>query len=172
VPSEPARAVLTALHAAHHETAAKPIEDLRRACGRIDAGVWRDAVALARELGALPGVVAGLELLPEGRRLRAELGLEDVAPHMEAVHSAVWSAPPTTAGFMRLASAPGVRGKLRVALREAFPTVRFMRTLSDERELARRGRAGLVASYAARWVALARSAARGFLHAREVKPPR
>jgi hypothetical protein len=48
VPSEPARALIVALYAAHHgvdET--KPLRDLNRAIDRADVSCWTDAAQLA-----------------------------------------------------------------------------------------------------------------------------
>ena len=169
VPGGAARVLLLALHAAHHATAAKSIEDLRRAAERIDDDVWVAAAALARELEAAEGFAAGLELLPDAADRRARLGLLDVDARMADTHTEMWDAAPTAAGFVRLAATPGTRPKLRLLRRELLPSPRFMRQMSDERRLARRGRAGLLASYAARWASLLRHAARGIGDARDLR---
>jgi hypothetical protein len=168
-PGDAARVALLALHAAHHGTAEKSIEDLRRAADRVDPAVWAGAAALARELGAAEGFAAGLELLPNAAELRARLGLLDVDARMADTHSDVWDAAPTAAGFVRLADTPGARGKLRLLRHELLPSPRFMRQMSDERRLARRGRTGLAASYALRWMSLLRNAARGIGDARALR---
>ena len=169
MPGEAARVLLLALHAAHHGTAGKSIEDLRRAAARVGADVWTQAAALARELEAAEGFAAGLELLPNAGELRARLNLLDVDARMADTHSGMWDAAPTAAGFVRLAATHGAWPKLRLLRRELLPSPRFMRQISDERALARRGRAGLLASYAVRWASLLRHAARGIGDARRLR---
>jgi putative nucleotidyltransferase-like protein len=169
VPGEAARVLLLALHAAHHGTAEKSIEDLRRAEAGVSDDVWAEAAALARELEAAEGFAAGLELLPNAADVRARLDLLDVDARMADTHTDMWDAAPTAAGFVRLAATPGARPKLRLLRRELLPSPRFMRQMSEERELARRGRLGLLASYAVRWASLLRNAARGIVDARKLR---
>ena len=75
-PGLAASALLVALHAAwHRDDSAKPRVDLARALDRLDEPAWRAAAALARELDAEPGFVAGLAKVPGGRTLIDDLGL-------------------------------------------------------------------------------------------------
>src|SRR5205085_9950710 len=76
VPSEMGCTLIVALHAAQHGVGdAKHMEDLRRACERVDIETWRAAAALAHELGAGDWFAAGLRLDRAGRKLADRLGL-------------------------------------------------------------------------------------------------
>jgi hypothetical protein len=161
VPGVAERFLITVLHAAHHVTAEKPLEDLRRALLRVDDATAARGAALARQLQALNGFAAGLDLQPEGRALRERLGLADVDAHMRHVHPLVWDAPATAEGFLRLADARGLRAKAALARRELLPSATFMRLQSTQRDVAARGRGGLVAAYVLRWVELARTSVSG-----------
>jgi hypothetical protein len=167
---EPARALITALHVAHHGTwVAKPLLDLRRAIERAPTSAWEQATALARDLGAAGGLVAGLTVVPEGERLRQQLGLAEIRPHMPHVQPRMWFVPPTTEGFVRLAEATGPVAKAKFLWHELVPSAEFMRNRSSEASLARRGRRGLAASYAVRWVGLLRPALTGMSAARRLR---
>jgi hypothetical protein len=170
VPSEPGRALIVALHVAHHGSrAAKPILDLRRALGRTPIVVWQQAADLARDLDALSGFVAGLTYLPEGQELRQELGLGEVRPDMPCVQPRMWFVPPTTEGFVRFAEASGPAAKMALLGRELVPSSDFMRRRSSETRLARRGRSGLAASYVVRWFKLLRNSLAGLRAARYMR---
>jgi hypothetical protein len=148
---EPARLAHVALHAGHHGAAAeRPLEDLRRALARIDLDGWRSAAGVAERIAASPLFAAGLELLPEGRRLLAPLGLEGVArERLPRV--------PVAAGFARLRASRGLRAKAGLLVHELVPSADFMRWWTP---LARRGPRGLLAAYVWRWLWLLWHAAR------------
>ena len=137
MPSAPFRALLVALHAAQHgPDLPHPIEDLRRAVARLPEDAWEEAASLATEFGARDVFAMGLDLLPEGSLLRGRLGLE----------AQPWTGvPEVTSGLLRFAATPGARSKASLVLHEAFPTREYLRAHYG---LARRGRAGLLATRA------------------------
>jgi hypothetical protein len=160
VPRPAARALLVALHAAHHPGSSQPEDDLRRALAALPAETWDAAARLARSLDAEAALVAGLVRLPEGARVRNALGLGAVLPHMPRTESALWDAPPGSEGFVQLGATRGLASKVRLLRRELVPTAEFMRQRSRFVPLARRGNRGLAAAYVLRWLMLARNAPR------------
>jgi hypothetical protein len=133
-----------ALHAAQHgPKGGKALDDLRRACARIDHSTWLEANDIARQLDAVPALSAGLRLVPEGGVVADRLGLP-VASLAEVMLRAS-SPPPTTFGLQRLAARRGVRAKLGLLARELAPPPTFMRAVYP---VARRGRPGLAVAYA------------------------
>jgi len=143
IPSLPFRALALALHAAQHGPGLDhPLEDLRRGIERLPELTWREAAGLARELEAEEGFASGLDLLREGAALRESLGFEPRA----------WSGvPELTTGLLRFAATEGARDKSALVVREVFPTRDYLRA---HYALARRGRAGLLATRAWRPVSL------------------
>lgn len=142
VPAIPVRAMIVALHAAHHRDAPRPLEDLARAVEVASRETWREAVAIADRLGATGELSVGLRLIPAGNRLANELGLPSAELVAEA--KAEGSRAQIAIGLDRLASSHGLRGKLQLLAAEALPTAEFMRLWSP---LARRGRLGLTVAY-------------------------
>jgi hypothetical protein len=166
--SEPARAMHAGTHAAQHGTPEhKPLEDLSRALDRVPPSGWEQAAALAHRIGAVPAFAAGLRLLPAGRRVADRLGLPTDRPAEVALRAA--GAPPLALGFDRLARTPGVRRKLGLVARRVVPSPDYVREWSP---LARRGRSGLVAAYAARPLWLLWRSASGYLAWRRARRPR
>lgn len=158
IPCAAARALIVGLHAAQHGRASHtPICDLERALSRADAAVWRQAVALARELGGLAALSEGLRLTPNGRDLARALGISAERPAI-SVRLRAGSAPDTALGVERLITTPGVAGRLALIARELAPSRGFMRACYP---LARRGRLGLSAAYLVRPVALLLKLPRG-----------
>lgn len=152
VPTRPVLAMHAALHAAQHGALeGKPLEDLRRAATRLDAGDWEDALEVAVALGAIAPFAAGLALVPEAsdviRHLRLE-GVED-DPY---VRLRATTAPHLSTGFAWLDNLGSAGEKLRFIGSKMFPPPRFMRAWTP---LARRGLWGLALSYPWRlvWVA-------------------
>lgn len=142
-PSEPALALIVALHAAHHGFhGSKHVDELRRALERAKFETWQEALQLAARLEAVASLAAGLRLLPEGAAVAERLRLSHDTDRVTALRAA--SAHSTAIGFARLAATPGVRAKLALAARKLVPTPAFMRHWS---RLARRGRSGLVLAY-------------------------
>ena len=137
-----ARALHVALHAAQHgRDERKPLEDLRRALELVPQQTWLEVAALAKRLQATEAFATGLRLSPSGVALAARLGLAsetstDATLRLEPV--------PLALAFEHLASTQGCRARLRLVLRELFPTAAFMRWWSP---LARRGPVGLAAAY-------------------------
>jgi hypothetical protein len=145
---EPSRALMVALHAAHHGPGAPvPLEDLRRAADRASAATWSQAAALAAAMVALPKFAEGLALIPEGRRVaqRMRLAPSDVLDVLAGTEMAT--------GFERFAAARGVRERARLLLDELFPPADFMRWWSP---WAGRSRAWLVVAYGYRlgWISV------------------
>ncbi len=161
VPGRSALLLHVALHAAHH-TEAKPLEDLRRALVVADEEAWAAAWDLAEELAGCPVFATGLRRVPEGAELAARLGIDpDVrSPRHDIRHDGI----PTAEGIDELLSPGlGLGERARMVGRELFPRPEFMRWWLP---LARRGRLGLLAGYAWRWIWLAWHAPRGLLAAR------
>ena len=75
---EPARALLVALHAAHHGVEdEQALEDLARAVDRVPESTWRAAALWPIASTLSPPSRVGLRLLPEGSRLADTLELPD-----------------------------------------------------------------------------------------------
>ena len=143
------KALLVVLHCAYHGGRAKRATlDLERALARLDERTWREVAAVARELGAVGGLAAGLTLTDEGRALAGRLGIAD-----RASSAALLRRTEIADGLARLDAAPGAAAKARLLLRELLPSPAFLRWQTS---LARRGRRGLLAAYAWRWAWLAR----------------
>lgn len=140
--SRPGQALHVSLHAAHHGSGAtRPMADLARALDRLDREAWRQAAALAAEVGAEEAMAAGLRLAEAGD-LAAELGLPDTAGLELALKSG--SAPKLALGMLRLRDADGPAARAGLIAKALVPTPAWLRSSSA---LARRGRAGLVAAY-------------------------
>jgi hypothetical protein len=131
-----ATALHAALHAALHgpHGMAKTLDDLARALERFELGTWEAAAVLARQLGAEAAFSTGLRLSPAGGRVAEALGLsDDLPPAVASRHR-----------MLRLAEGRGLRGKAALVARLLVPPASDMRYWFP---LARRGRAGLLASY-------------------------
>lgn len=141
----PARALHLALHLAQNGPVdAKALADLERGLAQIEREHWRAAAALAEDLGATEAFAAGLRLVPAGRVLAEELSL----PHRVTVELVLRtrSAPQQAIFFERLRETHGARRKIALVWRKLFPTATYLRATTP---LARRGRAGLLAAWAA-----------------------
>jgi Uncharacterised nucleotidyltransferase len=150
--SPPARALQVALHAAKHGDAERqPLEDLARAVRLVDEGCWRKAAALARQVDAVPAFATGLRLDPGGAGLADRLDLPIERPAAVALRAR--RPPALVLGIEHLASARGVRTRLRFLARKAVPSRSYMRRTSA---LARRGAFGLGLAYLWRpvWIIL------------------
>jgi hypothetical protein len=141
-----ALALHVALHAAHHGPSRSwPVEDLRRALEAFSRADWQAAAELARALDASAAFGAGLRLVDEGARLAQALGLPDERSRERSLR---WQEAPWGARVLdHLAAERGLRKRLGVVLRVLAPTPNAMRLGTP---LARRGRRGLVFSYAVR----------------------
>jgi len=140
---EPARALLVALHSAHHGIEDdQALGDLARAVEQLPFGTWAEAAALAERLDATLPFAAGLRLVPAGDDLASRLGLP-VETSVEVLLRAS-SAPELALSLDWLLQARGFRARSRLILRKLCPPASVLRGRS---ELARRGRLGLAASY-------------------------
>ena len=140
VPSLSARALIVALHAAHHvDTSGQALDDLQRAIGRLGHTTWLEAAALARTLEAVGPFVSGLSLVPDGRELLQRLDLSPAVSPLAGADRGERSFH-VAQGILWLRSTPGALGKLRFARRRLLPSPRAMRQRS---RLARRGPVGL-----------------------------
>jgi hypothetical protein len=149
--AEPARALLVALHAAHHGVKdEQALADLARALDRLPESTWRASAAVAERLDAISAFAAGLRLLPEGSGLAATLALPEETTTELRLRAG--SAPELALSFDWLVRAPTFRARARLVARKLAPPVGVMRSRS---ELARRGSVGLAAAYAVNPVALA-----------------
>jgi hypothetical protein len=166
VPNEAARCLVVALHAAHHGAGKEAtLYDLERALALSGRATWTHAADLARAIDADTAFAAGLELTPNGRRLRTELGLGEPALSRGL---ALDVATPSTgaAGFYWLSQQRGVRARTLFVARKLVPPADFMRY---KHPLARRGRVHLFLVYLYRPFWLARWAIPGFLEWRRIR---
>jgi Uncharacterised nucleotidyltransferase len=153
IPSVATRAVIVALHAAHHvDDAGQALSDLERALTRLAPAAWFEAAGLARELEAVEAFVAGLDLSPRGQAKLLQLGLDSTANGMKSKARGERSFH-VAQGIAWLGNTPGVRAKARFLRKRLLPSPRTMRQRSG---LARRGPAGLALAYLARWLDAAR----------------
>jgi len=138
-----ARALHLALHAAQ-ETPYKEqaLRDLGRGLEILQPDIWRQARALAVQLGALAGLGAGLRLLPEGEIVARELQLPSRVTAEIALRAS--GAPDLSLGMNRLLEIHGARARAGYVVSRAFPSPAAMRAWSP---LARRGGVGLGAAY-------------------------
>ncbi len=133
-------ALHVALHAAQHGAAhAKGLVDLQLALERWPEPVWRDAAALAGEVGAEAAFAAGLALLEPGAHLAGRLGLPSVA--------APWrrGAPRGSGHLDALGAAGGLRARAGIVRRALLPRPAWIRYTYP---WAHGGRVRLLAAYA------------------------
>jgi hypothetical protein len=149
---EPARALLVALHLAHHLAdggiSARPLADLERALARTSQHTWEGAVVLAGRLRAQAQLARGLHAVSGGDLLAEHLGLPAPSIGYEVAE-----------GIERLAATRGIRARLRLLVGTLFPSPSYLRWSSP---LARRGRLGLVLAYLLRPFVVLLNAWRGY----------
>ena len=151
----PQRALLVALHAAHHGgRAPRAMTDLDRAIRLVPEEVWREAASVAEEIDAVGALAAGLTMLPPGEPLALRIGLAGRASPESTLRRTE-----VAEGFARLSAADGAGARARLLARELCPSPAFLRWSTP---LARRGRRGLAAAYVWRWMWLARRAPAGY----------
>jgi hypothetical protein len=144
VPSEPARALLLALHAgSFHTSFRQPLMDLDRALELLPEETWRAARRLAVRLDALPRFVAGLRMRPLGLELIDRLHLKGTVDVRSALHAA-GAPPPVAHGIVRLTTTHGVGPRMRILAQALAPPAASMRW---DGRLARRGKLGLALAY-------------------------
>ena len=140
----PTRLLFLVLHAAKDGTrVGRPVRDLQKAVDRIPQDVWVQAAELAQELDAVGAFVAGLSLVPEGKRLLETLAVS-AAPKTATLIRTQEGAPPLAIGLDWFVSQRSFGRGLSLMIHKTFPPVSFMRAWSP---LARRGRLGLAAAY-------------------------
>jgi hypothetical protein len=169
VPSEPARALLLALHAGtFRDSFRQPLTDLDRALERLPDDTWVAACRLAVRLDALPRFAAGLGTRPLGLKLIHRLDLNGAIDVRSALHAA--GEPPAVAdGLVRLAADRGVGPRMRLLARALIPPGPSMR-LTHPR-LASYGSLGLGLAYTYRpvWlIAKLPAALRAYMRARRM----
>jgi hypothetical protein len=153
IPSVATRAVIVALHAAHHvDDSGQALNDLERALVRLPPEAWFEAAGLARELDAVEAFVAGLDLSSRGRAELQRLGFDSAASRVRSKATGERSFH-VAQGIAWLESTPGARAKARFLRRRLLPSPRTMRQRS---RLAHHGPAGLALAYLARWLDAAR----------------
>jgi hypothetical protein len=166
IPSVATRAVIVALHAAHHvDDSAQVLDDLDRALARLTPATWAEAARLAAELDAVEAFVAGLALNPSGRAELLRLGLASKGRDLGSKGRGERSFH-VAQGLAWLTTTPGVRGKASFLRRRLLPSPRTMRHRSA---LARRGPAGLTLAYLARWLDAARNLPTALLALRRIR---
>jgi hypothetical protein len=146
----PARALLVALHAAHHGAdGPKPLTDLERALKGGDDALWKSALALAQQLEATDAFAAGLRLTAAGEALADLLALP--AGRSVEVALRASTAPPVALGFEQLARADGWRARAAIVAHKLAPPPEFIRHWSPR---AAESRPQLVLAYMYRpfWV--------------------
>ena len=166
VPSEAARCLVVALHAAHHGAGKEAtLYDLERAVAVAERSAWMRATGLARAIDAELAFAAGLDLVATGKQLRTELGLAE--PVLSQALALDIATPSTgAAGFYWLSQQHGVRARARFVLRKLVPPADFMRFKHPS---ARRGRGHLLLVYLYRPFWLARWAIPGLLEWRRIR---
>jgi hypothetical protein len=166
VPSVPARALMIALHVAHHhgETGrqGRGLTDVKRAVERLEFDVWEEALELARRLDAEDAFAGGLgfggtDAVALRRRLR--LAPVSLAPAPEP--------PPLTAEtLIRLLEAGSLRERASMLVRELVPSRAFMRAHAYRAGRPAPEGAGLIVAHVRRWADVARAMPTGLRAAR------
>jgi Uncharacterised nucleotidyltransferase len=169
IPSEPARALLLALHAGTFaDSFRQPLADLDRALARVSDDTWRAALRLAARLDAVPRFAAGLGTRPIGVKLVDRLELKGAVDLRAGLYTT--GAPPAVAdGLVRLRIARGVWPRVRLLAEALTPASAALR-LAHPR-LARLGAFGLTLTYIYRplWlIAKLPAALRAYLRARRM----
>lgn len=142
----PASGMLCALHLAAHATQAKPQEDLARALRLLSRSEWETAYALAVMLGAEEAFVSGLRFSPAAHPLADELGLT-ASLSAGRLLQADPLAPSSARTIEKVLSQGSSSARLRALSEVLVPSAQEQRR---HHRLARRGRAGLLASYGVR----------------------
>lgn len=138
-----ARAMLLALHAAHHGIEdSQATSDLVRGLEQLSSETWRAAVTVAEQLEATSALAAGLGLTDQGEQLVQTLGLQ--APRSIDSILRASSAPELALSLDWLFNARGVRVRARLIMRRLVPRPSVLRGRSP---LARHGLLGLAMAY-------------------------
>jgi hypothetical protein len=124
VPDAPRRLLLTSLHTARDGRASsRVVRDIERAIDRASRQEWVAAGRLSEAAGAAHVMRAGLEVSPKGAALADELQLpRNVPASWRLAADSAWG---PALQLARLREAP-LRRRLRIVLREVWPTPAFM----------------------------------------------
>lgn len=159
--SEPARAMHLSLHVLQHgHRGPKALSDLRAGLVQIPAETWRNAMEVARQIGAPDAFAGGLSFVAEGRALAERLGLPP--PTDAEISLRVSTSGPQAdlaLAFEWLSRLPDLRSKLAYLGAKVFPRPAYLRSRAP---LARRGPVGLVGAYILRVVWIVSHAPAGF----------
>ncbi|MDQ4123992.1 MAG: nucleotidyltransferase family protein [Actinomycetota bacterium] len=119
-----ARLLHVVLHAAQHaEDRPTTHADLERAIERVDRGLWRAALDLAKDLGALETFRRGLALAERGEVVARDLGLEpwvDPGPTVDQVVRRTMPREPVVGGLVWLSKTKGLRKKASLLVYRVF----------------------------------------------------
>ena len=147
----PAQLLHVALHAAQNgRENERTTRYLARCLEVADPATSIRALRLATEIGATDAFALGLSLAPAGRELSRELGIAPRPTVTMALRAT--SAPNTAHALEWLATRASFRERARFVLHKAFPPRAYMASSYP----GVRTRTGLVLSYPARWLWLAR----------------
>ncbi len=156
VPDAAGSALIIALHASRPGSSRKPLRDLARAAAVFDDAQWRRAIETARYCDALPGLMLGLDTVPEARPLLARFELPTTAP--TAMRMFAYGASPAGLALGRLIEARGRRAAVRHLVDRAFPSVALMHTAWPA---STSGPLALAYAHGQRWAQLIRTLPRG-----------
>lgn len=150
--SDPCLALYVTLHATHHGAEdARGAAHLQAALDTVADPVWRAALELAGELGALEGFATGLRMMPRGAALAERIGVPDVRSVVSELLAS--KPPPVALGVAQLAAAHGTQ-RVVILMRKLVPPPGFIRHWWPP---AARGRAMLAVGYAYRPLWLVRN---------------
>jgi len=138
-----ALAVQLTLHLVTHPDHVQPLDDMQRAVAAWPLETWQGAMAVARELDALPAFRAALRMTPGGMRVIGELGLsEDMSTEVQLAAFG----PPGALALKRIWAEPWPI-RVRLLARQVVPPRAFMYYLAPD---ARAGRRRLAWAYVRR----------------------
>jgi hypothetical protein len=130
IPGDAACAMIVAVHATQvGERREKQLDDLTRAIALVPDEIWQGAARLARELGALEQLGAGLALVPAGAALAVHLGLPCGRPAARRPGSGDGVA---TLWIQRLRQSAGPLDAARVARDALAPSAAYVRARHPE----------------------------------------
>lgn len=156
----PARTMHLALHAAQNGAAdVKAVADLERGLEHLPLDLWRQASAVAVDLGAGEAFSGGLHLTPRGRATALALGIGP--PRDVAVLLRIASVPQEALQIQHLCAEGSVAAKARLVVRKLWPTSAYMRLETPTRV---GGRAALLTARLRRAAGLPRRAVLAVRH--------
>lgn len=121
-----ARTMHLALHAAQNGPVdGKATADLELGLARLPSELWRKALVVARDLGAVEAFSAGLYVVPAGRLMAVGLGLEP--PSGLELILRTRSAPSEAIQIQRFVETESSVARARMVARKLWPTAAYMR---------------------------------------------